>query len=111
MKSLSCSMSHPIVHNVEDPRSSRVQTWRQRALSRTHPDSNALMEGEFWPEVMFSYATGNRPGDAEGTGPGLIHAARLALCFHREGNVPPPAALIPIYAYTPTRLMLATSIV
>ena len=63
------------------------------------------MEGEFWPEVMFSYATGKRPRDAEGTGPGLIHAARLALCFHREGNLPPPALCLYPYNTNATSIL------
>jgi hypothetical protein len=56
----------------------------------TLPGANALQKkvldlvpdiASFFPQLMFSYATGTRDCDAPGTGPGLVYAAQLALRF------------------------------
>ena len=39
----------------------------------------------YCPELLFSYATGQRDGDAEGAGPGLVVAAKLIKRFKDSG--------------------------
>ncbi len=40
---------------------------------------------DFYPEVVLSYASGRRPGDAEGTGPGLVHAYQVITLLEEHG--------------------------
>ena len=41
---------------------------------------------EYYPKVCISYATGRRDGrDAQGCGPGMFYAARLAHALHKRG--------------------------
>jgi hypothetical protein len=41
--------------------------------------------GDFYPEVVLSYASGRRPGDAEGTGPGFVHAFQVISLLEEHG--------------------------
>ena len=48
----------------------------------------AMVKGnmeEFYPEVVLSYASGRRPGDAEGTGPGFIQAYQFIQLLKQNG--------------------------
>jgi hypothetical protein len=40
---------------------------------------------EFYPEVVLSYASGRRLGDAEGTGPGFVHAFQVITLLEEHG--------------------------
>ncbi len=41
---------------------------------------------DFYPEVVLSYASGRRPGDAEGTGPGFVHAFQVITLLQKYGH-------------------------
>ncbi len=48
----------------------------------------ALVKGDiknFYPEVILSYASGRRPGDAEGTGPGFVQAFQFVTLLRENG--------------------------
>ena len=40
---------------------------------------------EFYPPVVLSYASGRRPGDCEGSGPGVMYARGMMSCLHERG--------------------------
>ena len=40
---------------------------------------------KFFPEIVVSYATGRRDGDAPGTGPGMYYTAALIHCLFGAG--------------------------
>ena len=40
---------------------------------------------EFYPSVVLSYASGRRPGDCEGSGPGVMYARGMMECLHERG--------------------------
>jgi hypothetical protein len=39
----------------------------------------------FYPEVVVSYASGRRPGDADGTGPGFVQAYQFIKLLQQHG--------------------------
>ena len=49
---------------------------------------------QFWTTTVVSYATGNRPGDARGAGPGMYYATAMVCDREREvggsGGSPEP---------------------
>ncbi len=48
----------------------------------------AMVQGdikEFYPEVVVSYASGKRPGDADGTGPGFVQAFQFIQLLKQNG--------------------------
>jgi hypothetical protein len=40
---------------------------------------------DFYPEVVLSYASGRRPGNAEGTGPGFVQAFQVISMLEEHG--------------------------
>ena len=40
---------------------------------------------EFYPALVLSYASGRRPGDCEGSGPGVVYAKGMMEFFHERG--------------------------
>ncbi len=57
-----------------------AQKWKQKVRN--------MVKGhfkDFYPEVVLSYASGRRPGDAEGTGPGFVQAFQFITLLLENG--------------------------